>query len=147
MGPSRSIWFWAPTGSQLPRPAHPPSPIHPVHVDNVDDLFGSEEVAPIVSPSSPMPSDLDSNASGSPRPKIRDSQYTPLPRTEPPEWHPDVKWWAGPVFDYFVGLMKSFPRAPRRRIMKELMCAGTCGELQALTVPKAIAAAQTFLSI
>ena len=74
--------------------------------------------------------------SGSPRPRIPRDRC-PLPRLAGPTWHPDIQWWGGPIYDYFAPIMKTFPRATRRKVRMELNCAGTAGEVAGLAVPEA----------
>ena len=75
--------------------------------------------------------------STSPRPRVRGSHLTPLARLPDPDFHPDIAWWAQPIWNYFSSLMCRYPRSPRRPICLELKCAGTGGEIEGLKVPQA----------
>ena len=98
---------------------------------------GNDAAAP-PSPSVSRASSKESSRSrsGSPRPRIS-AGLGPLPRLPAPRWHPDTAWWAGPIYDYFSPMMRTFPRVPRRKVRMELRCVGTAGEVAGLNVPEA----------
>ena len=125
----------------------PPASAQPLagllrHLETLGEKSDHDSIdVPIVGPSPPSSparslSSQQSNPA-SPRPRVRGPDLTPLARLPNPDFHPDIKWWAQPVWDYFSTLMKRYPRRPRRAILLELQCAGSGGEVEGLKVPKA----------
>ena len=62
-------------------------------------------------------------------------RFRNCPRPEEFQEHPFVKgteWWARYLRDYFDPICRQRPRTPSRKIVAEMKCAGTAGEILAV---------------